>query len=154
MDLLVWLLSSVLLPLFFLLFFFFVSVSLCVFMCSCLINVVFTICVGAFSVCCFRLYFFWNFFFLFYFLFIFLISFFFPSMLCGLWRLGAPENGQAWSSKVEDQSTGFWNTRELLTSWNANQHELSQRPPTQHSLRPGPTQRSAISCAWYLTTNN
>ena len=81
-------------------------------------------------------------------LFIFLILFF-PSVLCGLWSLGASARHQAWTSEVGDLSPGKGNTREFSTSWNINEQELSIS-----TLRPGPTQRPNYSARHHIPNNH
>ena len=123
----VWLLSSILVPVL-ILFSLFLGFCGCVsfYGCSYLFSVASAICRGglsfhSFFVCMFV----WYIFFLF-------VSSFFFSMMCHLWNLGAPARGQAWTSEVGDLSPGCWTTRKLLTPWNINQWEFSERPPSHH----------------------
>ena len=65
------------------------------------------------------------------FLLLFSLSFFFSSVLCGWWILGAIVKDQAWTSKVGDPIPELCTTREFLTPCNVNQQEFSWRPPFQ-----------------------
>ena len=74
-----------------------------------------------------------------------LISLFFPSVLCGLWRLRAPAISQAWTSKMGDKSLGHWLIREHLIPWNTNQQKCSQKASIS-TLRCDPIQSSKLLC--------
>ena len=80
-------------------------------------------------------------------LFIFLILFF-PSVLCGLWSLGASARHQAWTSEVGELSPGKGITKEFSTPWNINEQEFSIS-----TLRPGPTQRSSYISRHHIPNN-
>jgi len=110
---------------FFLFFSLFLLVSINFFLCSYLINVGFINCLKVLFICSFLSVGWFDFFFP-------LISLFFPSVLCGLWCLGAPAISQVLTSKMGDKSLGHWLIREHLTPWNTNQQKCSQRTPSQH----------------------
>jgi len=112
--LLFWLLSCFGSSLYLLIFFFFVSVSLWVYLCvpvwwSLLLLFFFFWGGGRLPVCS-RLFVGW-----FDFLPYFFLSFFFPSVLCGLQSPDAPARVQAWHSEVGDLSPECWATKKLWT---------------------------------------